>query len=352
MAQKSSAPTIEVVARHAGVSPMTVSRVINGADGVRESTRARVNEAIAALNYRPNAAAQRLAGSEQVRLGVLCRQASAVFMSEVFVGLLDQASRSHVQLVVEKCELSDADLADVRTLISSGIDGMILPPPLCDSPALLELMREMDIPTALIASARADGEFHTIRVDDYRAAFEMTRHLIALGHRRIGFINGNPDQSVSAPRLIGYRAAIAAAELPQDNALVATGLFSYRSGLDATESLLALDPRPTAIFAANDDMAAAAVAVAHRQGLDVPGDLTVVGFDDTAIATTIWPELSTIHQPVAEMARAAVEALVRQVRARRNGQPETYAHSQVGFELIRRQSDAPPRVRPPLRVNP
>ena len=106
---------------------MTVSQVINGADGVRESTRARVNEAIAALNYRPNAAAQRLAGSEQVRLGVLCRQASAVFMSEVFVGLPGPSQPQPCAARRRNAELSDADLADVRTLISSGIDGMILP---------------------------------------------------------------------------------------------------------------------------------------------------------------------------------------------------------------------------------
>jgi LacI family transcriptional regulator len=130
-------------------------------------------------------------------------------------------------------------------------------------------------------------------------------------------------------------------------------MFTYRSGLDAAEHLLGLDERPTAIFCSNDDMAAATVAVAHRLGLDVPGDLTVTGFDDTALATTIWPELTTVRQPIAEMAREAVQSLVRRVRALREGalgdasEPEQV---RMAFELVRRQSDAAPRIRPSARL--
>jgi LacI family transcriptional regulator len=127
-------------------------------------------------------------------------------------------------------------------------------------------------------------------------------------------------------------------------------MFTYRSGLDTAEHLLALEERPTAIFASNDDMAAAAVAVAHRLGLDVPGDLTVTGFDDTALATTIWPELTTVRQPIAEMAREAVRSLVRRVRAMREGDDAQPEHVGMAFELVRRQSDAAPRIRPPARL--
>ena len=153
----------------------------------------------------------------------------------------------------------------------------------------------------------------------------------------------------SAPRRAGYREALAAAGIAPDPALEVPGLFTYRSGLDAAERLLDLADPPTAVFASNDDMAAATVAVAHRHGLDVPGDLTVCGFDDTALATTIWPELTTIHQPIGDMSRAAVELLAEAVRRGRAGEPWEPRRLLLDFTLVRRQSDAAPRKRPAAR---
>jgi LacI family transcriptional regulator len=178
----------------------------------------------------------------------------------------------------------------------------------------------------------------------------MTRHLGALGHVRIGLITGNPNQTASGERVEGYRAALDDMGIAFDAELVVEGLFTYRSGLDAADRLLELPVPPSAIFASNDDMAAATVAVAHRKGLDVPGDLTVCGFDDTALATTIWPELTTIRQPVTEMSRTAVDLLVRQIRAHNaTGEGVEQKHLLADYELIRRQSDAAPRRRPPAR---
>jgi LacI family transcriptional regulator len=185
-----------------------------------------------------------------------------------------------------------------------------------------------------------------VSIDDYQAAYAMTCHLIALGHQRIGFVIGHPNQSASARRLAGFKAAIAEKNAQSSKELIVQGLFTYRSGLDAAEQLLGLEQRPTAIFASNDDMAAAVVAIAHRLGLDVPGDLTVAGFDDTALATTIWPELTTVRQPITDMAEAAVQSLVRLIRAQRNGTPEAPEHVVMEHALIRRQSDAAPRLRP------
>jgi LacI family transcriptional regulator len=201
----------------------------------------------------------------------------------------------------------------------------------------------------VVATGRAPEWCLAVSVDDFRAAYDMTRHVAALGHVRIGFVAGNPNQSASAERLRGFNAALADADLQRSDELVVEGLFTYRSGLDAAEQLLALSDPPTAIFASNDDMAAAAVAIAHRRGLDVPGDLTVCGFDDTALATTIWPELTTIRQPIVEMSRQAVEMLVREIRGRKTGRAlEGPRHELVSHELIRRQSDAAPRRRPPI----
>lgn len=345
-------PTMADVAKLAGVSAMTVSRVMNGKGLVRESTRRKVAEAVAALNYTPNQEARNLAGSKPIRVGFLYSNPSAAYLSEFLVGLLTQSGLNNVQLFVEKCEAGDGEAEHARRLIDNGLDGIILPPPLCDSEAILEAIGQAGIPAVVVACGLPDARVGAVSIDDYEAAYHMTRHLIALGHQRIGFVVGHPNQSASARRLEGYRAAIAGKNADASEELVVQGMFTYRSGLDAAEQLLGLPERPTAIFASNDDMAAACVAVAHRLGLDVPGDLTVTGFDDTALATTIWPELTTVRQPIAGMAREAVQSLVRRVRAQREGAPADPEQVRMDFELVRRQSDAAPRTRPPARLAP
>ena len=348
--RQGSAPTISDVALLAGVSPMTVSRVINADTNVRETTREAVNVAIAQLNYAPNPAARSLAGAAQLRIALLYSNPSASYLSEFLVGSLDQAGRSDIQLIVEKCEIGDHDVEVAERLIRSGIDGVVLPPPLCDSQGVLDVLLGAKIPTVVVATGRAPEEAASVSIDDKQAAHAMTTHLLNLGHARIGFIIGNPNQTASAERLEGYRAALSAFGVAYDETLVAQGLFTYRSGLDAAEQLMEAPSPPSAIFASNDDMAAATVAVAHRRGLDVPGDLTVCGFDDSALATTIWPELTTIHQPIADMSRAAVELLVGIVRAARTGKSESARHMLLDYTLIRRQSDAAPRRRPAVRA--
>jgi LacI family transcriptional regulator len=343
--RRRTAPTIGDVAKRAGVSPMTVSRVINGEANVRDTTRETVNAAIAALNYSPNPAARSLAGAAQVRIGILYSNPSAAYLSEFLVGGLDQASRSDAQIVVEKCEIGDHELEAARHLLAGGIDGIILPPPICDSLPVLKVLQEAGIPTVVVASGRPPEKMLAVTIDDLDAARAMTRHLMALGHQRIGFVTGNPNQTGSALRLRGYQAALEEAGLSADPALIAPGLYTYRSGLDAADQLLDLTEPPTAIFAANDDMAAAVVAAAHRRGLDVPGDLSVCGFDDTALATAIWPELTTIHQPIASMSRASVELLIAAIRQKTRARTPG-PHLVLDYTLIRRQSDAPPRRRP------
>jgi len=343
-------PTMVDVARLAGVSAMTVSRVMNGKGLVRESTRRKVAEAVAALNYTPNQEARNLAGSKPIRVGFLYSNPSAAYLSEFLVGLLNQSGLNNVQLFVEKCEAGNHEAEHTRRLIENGLDGVILPPPLCDSEAVLECIENAGIPAVVVACGSPAANVGAVSIDDYEAAHFMTRHLITLGHQRIGFVVGHPNQSASSRRLAGYRKAIAEKGADASDELVVQGMFTYRSGLDAAEHLLALEDRPTAIFASNDDMAAAAVAVAHRLGLDVPGDLTVTGFDDTALATTIWPELTTVRQPIAGMAREAVQSLVRRVRAQREGEAGAPELTRMDFELVRRQSDAAPRIRPPARL--
>ena len=336
-----SVVTIHDVARHAGVSPMTVSRVINAEANVREETRARVVASVKALRYSPNLAARSLASAEALHLGILYSNPSTAYLSELLLGSLEQSSLAGCQLVVERCE--DSESQSIARLAQGGVHGVILPAPLCDSDVALKAVEAAQLPAVLVASGRPSPGLSAVSINDFEASRAMTRHLLELGHRRIGFINGHPNQTASGQRFRGFIEAMTEAGLSVGTDQVAQGYFTYRSGLDAAERLLSAW-QPTAIFASNDDMAAATIAIAHRRGLDVPGDLTVTGFDDTALATTVWPSLTTVRQPIAEMAREAVRLLVDQIRRRRLGEIPPVRHKLLKFALIERESTAPPRA--------
>ena len=339
----SRGPTVADVARHAGVSPMTVSRVINCEPNVVPATREKVDAAIVALGYVPNPAARNLAGGQQCRIALLHANPSAAYLSEFLMGSLAQASLIDAQLIVEHCDMAESPAELVRRLAVHRVDAVLLPPPLCDDQALLVALREADLPMAQIATGRPVDFAHALTIDDEAAGYAMTRHLLALGHRRIGFIAGAANQTVSSLRQAGYARALSEAGLEQAAELLVSGDFTYRSGLTATEILLALPERPTAIFASNDDMAAAAVAVAHRHRLDVPKDLSVCGFDNSAMSTTIWPEITTIEQPVADMARQATTLLAATVRSQAAAKASEFQHVRLDFRLLQRASDAGPR---------
>jgi len=321
---------------------MTVSRVVNGERNVRETTRETVLAAVKDLRYAPNPAARSLAGAQNARIGLLYSNPSAAYLSEFLLGALDESTRKSAQLMLEKCEVSSAaaERAAVRRLLEGGVTGVILPPPVCESHVILTELRKGGIPTVAVATGRFRADASCVRIDDFKAAHEMTRYLLTLGHRHIGFVKGHPNQTASGERLLGFEAALREATFRTESS-IEQGFFSYRSGLDAAEKLLALQPRPTAIFASNDDMAAAVVSVAHRRGLEVPRDLSVVGFDDTATATTVWPELTTIRQPIARMAEAALDLLIRKIRKRRDGELLAAVDRLVAHELVVRESAGP-----------
>ncbi len=343
--RRRSPVTIHDVARRAGVSSMTVSRVMNNSEKVAPATRARVEAAIRELAYTPNPAASSLARADLIRVAMLYGNPSSAYLGEFLIGSLEQCRRSSLQLVVEQCATESETEIVTRRLIANGIDGVIVPPPFCDSSKVIGLLARARMPAVAVATVRPLDSVSTISIDDFSAAREMTRHLIALGHRRIGFIVGHPNLTASEQRLQGHLSALSEAGIEPDPQLVAQGLFTYRSGLDAAVMFFELEHPPSAIFASNDDMAAAAIAVAHRRGLDVPADVSVCGFDDTTVATTIDPELTTIRQPITEMASTAVRMLTDEIRRRRAGEPDSHSHTVMQFALIRRQSDAAPRKR-------
>lgn len=332
-----NAVTMHEVAEHVGVSPMTVSRVISGDANVRAETMQRVQDAIEELGYTPNVAARNLAKAATVHIGLLYNNPSAAYLNELLVGVLEQSSHAGCQIVLEKCGARN-ERAAIERLLRDGIGGIILPPPLSDSKVALAALRGARIPFIAVATGRPEAAGLSVRINDFEAAAAMTRYLLSLGHRNIGFIVGAPNQSASVQRQAGFKEALREAGLQVHAEWVKHGTFTYRSGLAAAEQILNSAQRPTAIFASNDDMAAAAIAVAHRVGLDVPKDLTIVGFDDTPLATTIWPALTTVRQPVAAMAKKAVELLLEEIRLRRLGESLQPLLHFMNFTLVKRES--------------
>jgi LacI family transcriptional regulator len=342
--RKATAATIYDVAKYARVSKTTVSRVVNGEAKVRPETVAEVRKAIKALRYHPNKAARSLASQTEARIGLLYNNPSVAYFSELLIGALEGSGRHGAQLVVDKCEVGNLKAAHdaVFNLVKGGINGMILTAPLSQSTELIQKLTAEEIAIVGVATGRFRSDVCCVGIDDFQAAYEMTEYLIGLGHKRIGFVKGHPDHTSSRQRYQGFTTAIRDAGAKVETPVVMQGFNSYRSGLEAAEKMLGQDRRVSAIFAGNDDMASGVLSVAHRNRLNVPQDISVVGFDDT-IAGSIWPELTTIRQPIYEIGLTAIDVLVRNIRLCRAGErPECQNHL-IPHQLIVRESSAPPR---------
>ena len=334
--------TVNDVARLAGVSPMTVSRVVNQEDNVRPSTRDKVMRAIKDLGYRPNKAARSLASANPITISLVFINPNNTFLSAMLRGLLDRAHHADTHIVIEECKEGPETLRTISELVEDGVEGFMLGPPLCDSENALEMLEKNGIPAVTIGSEHGFQHVSQVCVDDRQAAHDITKYVIGLGHKRIAFMIGNTGQSASWMRLEGFRNAMSEAGLEVDEGLVIQGRFAYRSGTEVADQLLDLDIPPTAIIASNDDMAAGAVAAAHHRNVEVPGQLTICGFDDTLLATAIEPAITTIRQPIPQMAHAAVELLEKNIRSVRSGGELKRLSETHDFELVLRDSHAPP----------
>ena len=231
--------TIKHVAELAGVSPMTVSRVINNQPGVLEGTRARVLQAIKASQYSPNRAARSLAAGSALHIGLLYSNPSAAYLSQFLVGALEDARDSGWHLLIEGCDPSDdqATLGAVRRLVEAQVKGVVLAPPLSESMPILKELEGAGVRVVTVAMDPLSGNRLNVRIDDFEAAWEMTNHLIELGHRDIGFIKGDPNQTASHEREKGFLAALRAAGLKHDRVPIVQGDFTFRSGLAAAKKL-------------------------------------------------------------------------------------------------------------------
>ena len=306
---------IEDVAAAAGVSMKTVSRVLNHEPGVRDSTRAKVLEQVKALNYSPDPSARSLASNRSYLIALLYDNPSSNYLMEVVGGVVEACEAHHYGMVMQPVIHHAPDLADtVEALVDvSRLDGLILTPPLTDSTPLLDRLDELGLPFACISPRQAKGRIG-VTLDEHDAVCELVEHLVAFGHQRIAHILGHPEHGASEWRLTGYRSALRKAGLRYDPALVVQGEFSFDSGLSAGRKLLELQPRPTAIFAANDDMAAGVMRAAAELGLKVPQDVSICGFDNTPISRQIYPRLTTVQRSTRDMGQMATVQLLGAIR--------------------------------------
>jgi LacI family transcriptional regulator len=303
--------TIKDVSDAAGVSMKTVSRVLNKEKYVSETTRLRVEKAVAELNFQPNVAARILRGARSHQIALIYDNHSPYYIHQVQTGVWSRCIEEGVRLLAQPSDVASPDLArEVGGLIDqTQVDGVILSSPVTDAAAVMEELERRGVPYVRISPGTDHERSSSVSMDDVQAADDMTSHLIALGHRRIGFIVGHPNHTASDLRLFGYRRALDRAGLSFEPKFVRQGAFDFSSGEAAADALLDLPNRPTAIFASNDDMAAGVLTVAHRRGLAVPAELSVAGFDDTALASQLWPPLTTVRQPTRDMAYAAASLL-------------------------------------------
>ncbi|KZN36450.1 transcriptional regulator [Pseudoalteromonas luteoviolacea S2607] len=330
--------TINSVAEYAGVSKKTVSRVLNNEPNVSPATREKVLKVFKELDYKPNPIARGLARNKSFIIGCLYDNPSKSYITRVQSGALEACHKFNYNLLIHPCELRGTELIENvgQLLTTSRLDGLVLTPPFSDSQELIDYLKTQDIPYARVASAIQDDSSISVRSNDEQGAFELTEHLISLGHKEIAFIKGHPDHSATEKRFSGYRNALSKHGIDFNSHLVAEGNFSYHSGADSAKEILDLDPMPTAVFASNDYMAAAVLKLATQRQLKVPEDISIAGFDNAPIARHIWPGLTTIAQPVEEMTRQAVEQLIMQI-----SDPSTEVYQKVlEAKLITRESTA------------
>ncbi|MCW8125582.1 LacI family DNA-binding transcriptional regulator [Microbulbifer halophilus] len=344
--------TINDVAARAGVSIKTVSRVINNEPSVRPATRKKVMEAVAELNYQPNLAARNLAGTRSYTIAFIYDNPNAYYVIDMQNGILDACkARGYELLIHPSNSRSGAVHEELQDLVEhSKIAGLVLTPPFSETQSVIDTVRHLGVDYIRIVSSEAalEDEGNCIQVEDSAAAYDLTRHLLEHGHRRIGFLCGGEEHVSTYGRLDGYRRAMRTAGISLEEGLVLKGEYSFDSGVSGAKKLLQSDQPPTAIFASNDEMAAGALFAARLMNIDIPGQLSIVGFEDSPFSRQTWPKLTTAHQPNNEIAKCAAALLLSRTRGK--GAESGSASKEAGIrreftpELVVRDSSGPAPV--------
>ena len=305
--------TITDVAKQAGVSMKTVSRVLNNEPNVSVKTREKVMAVAKDLRYSPNLAARGLASSKSYLIALVFGSSSPNYLTNLQAGAIEACRENGYHLVVEAFDMSSTDINEdfARRLERLPVDGIILTAPFSDSPDIFKILRRLNITFVPVAPSHEIEGVACVKMDNLQAAKEMTQYLIGLGHKDIGFIKGPPRHSSSGLRYKGFEEVLSAHGLSLNPNWIAPGDFTFNSGVEAAMKLLDQDKIPSAIFASNDDMAAGVVSVAGKKGIAVPEQLCVVGFDDTPLASILRPQLTTIKQPIYDMGHRAAELLIK-----------------------------------------
>ncbi|MFS1423691.1 LacI family DNA-binding transcriptional regulator [Shewanella sp. 10N.286.48.B5] len=306
--------TINDVAKHAGVSIKTVSRVTNNESSVRQTTVDKVNAAINELNYQPNLAARNLASTKSYVIGFIYDNPNAYYIIDMQNGILSACQDKGYELLIHPCNATSDTICDELTKMvkHSRLSGLVLTPPMSEDPKILAALDEIDANyVRIIAGESTDAENGlTVLVNDKHGALEITQHLINMGHSDIGFLSGDQQHESTKERLAGFKDALEHNNLNVNNTWVLDGKYSFESGVEGANKLINLTKRPTAIVACNDEIAAGALFAARLAGLDIPKDLSIVGFEDSPFSRQTWPKLTTVHQPNVKIAKVATELLI------------------------------------------
>jgi LacI family transcriptional regulator len=299
--------TINDIARLASVSKKTVSRVINQSPLVQEATRARIQAVIDKFGYVPDPQARGLAFRKAFLIGIVYDNPNAQYIVNSMEGALEAVRNTEYEVVVHPCDRKKPDfITGVRRFVErQKLRGVILLPPISENDELTRALTAADCAYVRITYAQLDDPSRIVISNDRLAVAEVANYLVSLGHKRIGYIAGPAGFRSAIERLAGFREALAERGITIPNEHIVEGGYTYESGVAGGEKLLALTPRPTAIFASNDEMAAGVYRVANKLGLSIPGDLSIVGFDDGPLAARLLPSMTTIRLPIRELGRLA-----------------------------------------------
>jgi len=335
--------TINDVAKQAGVSIKTVSRVMNNETSVRQLTREKVQAVVDELNYQPNLAARNLASAKSYSVAYIYDNPNAYYIIDMQAGILSACKKQGFELLIHPCDSKNESITEevVNMIKQSRVAGLVLTPPLSEMPDFVNSLLALDVKVVRIMSGDVapDDLCPCVMVNDRDAAQTITQHLIDLGHKDIGFIAGDAQHMSTIERYKGYRRALKASNINFDKSLVIEGEYSFDSGVSGAKELMSMEndkPRPTAIFSCNDEIAAGALFAARLMGISIPEKLSIVGFENSPFSRQTWPKLTTADQPNNIIAEDATNLLLGQIRKQKN--PATI--SQYVPKLIVRDSTA------------
>lgn len=330
--------TLKDVAKLAGVAPSTVSGILNGNTRVRETTRIRVMQAVRELNYRPNHVARSLRMQGTKTLGLIIPSITNPFYPAIARGVEDVANAQGYSVLLSNTDRTPKkEQKYIETLLDKQVDGLILADSMVSDSLILQIAERPRLAIVVMNRGIDSLNVDEIWVDFRGAAIQMTEHLIEAGHRRIAFVSGPRSVWRAEERLIGYQEALSRHQIDFDRSLVIHGKFDYQSGYLAGEELLQQRDRFTAIFASNDLMAIGCMTALQDNGVSVPDDISIVGFDDIDLAFFVRPKLSTVYQPNYEMGAAAVRLMMERVQGERN----VKTRQELATRLVMRESMVP-----------